>query len=300
MEETNEAHELLQCLPTCFRTPQVNSKPCFRETHCGMSDKTTVKAMQTMKSGTVQKKLFIFDYSGNKTRLIYSPSLPLVQNLITAAKKFPQGYNVNEAGQATKMDQNDPSKYSLLEECNENHMANEESEMHEDTEEINALLYSDDEVEDYNDDDEVMSTGHSPLATVESYVKQEKLDSMTEAVTCSAGKCKRQKLIDGGYNRSSPLYTTNSVQLDEANDCVSDAESKYSSRRNCGARLTQEMDSTVGNARLGKDKISGTLRLLESIIPGVKGKHPLLIIDEAIEYLKSLMPDTNTIDLEYH
>ncbi|KAJ7968286.1 Transcription factor [Quillaja saponaria] len=272
-EQANEAHELL---PTCFQTPYLNSKPCFREIHHGLSDKTTVKATQTMNSGSVQKKLLIFDHSGSKTRLIYSPVYPLVKNPLTAAKIFAQGYNENEAGLATKMDQSDPLKYCFEEECNKNHITKEESEMHEDTDEINALLYSDDEVDDYSGDDEVTSTGHSPLAIEVSYVKQEKLDCMTEAVACSDGKSKRQKLLDGGYKRESPLYTTNSVQLDETHECVSDAESRYSDLLICAAGQTQEVDSTLGNVQLRKDKIRRTLRVLESIIPGAKGKQPLV------------------------
>ncbi|KAF4368400.1 hypothetical protein F8388_019117 [Cannabis sativa] len=38
--------------------------------------------------------------------------------------------------------------------------------------------------------------------------------------------------------------------------------------------------------RSKKDKILQVLRVLESIIPGVKGKDPLLVIDEAIDYLR--------------
>lgn len=48
------------------------------------------------------------------------------------------------------------------------------------------------------------------------------------------------------------------------------------------------MDSGLGKFSSKKDKLRETLKLLESMVPGAEGKHPMLVIDEAIDYLKSL------------
>ena len=44
----------------------------------------------------------------------------------------------------------------------------------------------------------------------------------------------------------------------------------------------------MGKMCFKRDRVRQTLRILESIIPGAEGKDPLLVIDEAIDYLKIL------------
>lgn len=278
-EQTNEVHGFHQ---------YPHSEPYLKETHTG-------GAMQNANHASFQKKLLIFDHSGSKTRMLYSPVFSLVQSPTVTATKFAQVYHVNMEAQATNMGQKHLPIYTSPEETGKDHIDNEESEMHEDTEEINALLYSDDD-----DDDEVTSTGHSPLVTKRTYVMQEQFAGMKKEVAGSDWPNKRQKLIDSGYNTLPPLMdSASSERLNEMCEYASDAESKYSSSGGVyAARQTKEDNPTPADIQLKKDKIRELLRVLENFIPGAKGKHPLLVIDGTIEYLKSLASQAGT--LKYH
>ncbi|KAI4299135.1 hypothetical protein L6164_032623 [Bauhinia variegata] len=171
--------------------------------------------------------------------------------------------------------------------------------MHEDTEEINALLYSDDNDDGEDsidgDDDEVTSTAHSPLATKRTHEMQERFEYMDEEVASSGRTNKRQKLVDGRYKRASSVDSVRSVRRNETFEYTSDAESKYSSGQTYSAGKTQEGNPVVGDIQLKKDKIRELLKVLENIVPGAKGKQPLLVIDGTIEYLKTLMPQIGTV-----
>jgi hypothetical protein len=46
--------------------------------------------------------------------------------------------------------------------------------------------------------------------------------------------------------------------------------------------------SILGKRSFKRDQIRDALRILQSIIPGAEGKDPLLVIDEAIDYLNSM------------
>ncbi|KAK7363099.1 hypothetical protein VNO77_05228 [Canavalia gladiata] len=271
-----------------------NADTSLKETHVG-------GALQNA-NPSLQKKLLIFDRSGDKTRLFYGPVLPLVQSPTVTATRF-ESYGINEEGQAN-IGQKHLAHYSSPEESVKDHTVFEESEMHEDTEEINALLYSDDDSNKDDDDDncdEVTSTDRSPLATKRTYVIQEQFEHMKEEVACSDWPNKRLKLIDGDYNRfSPPVDSASLVRPNETSDCVSDAKSKNS----CG--WTYSIDKTnVDNLvacdiKLKRDKIHESLRVLENLIPGAKGKEPLLVIDGTIEYLKYLMSQTGALGVRYH
>ncbi|KAL2342068.1 hypothetical protein Fmac_010008 [Flemingia macrophylla] len=275
-EQANEVQRFLQ---------YPNSEPHLNEMPTG-------GAMQTANHVSLQKKLLIFDHSGSKTRLLYSPVYPLVQSPIVTATQFAQVYDVKEEAQATNMGLKHFPIYTSPEETGKDHIDNEESEMHEDTEEINALLYSDDS----DDDDEVTSTGHSPLVTKRTYVMQEQFADMKEEVASTDWPNKRQKSINGGYNRLPPLVdSASSKRLNETCEYFSDAESKYASGGVYSPRKIKLDNSTATDIQLKKDKIRELLRVLENFIPGAKGKHPLLIIDGTIDYLKSLMYETSTL-----
>ncbi|XP_004485604.1 transcription factor bHLH143-like [Cicer arietinum] len=287
-DQTNEVQGFIQ---------DPKTEPCLKEMHIS-------GATQNANPASLQKKFIIFDQSGNKTRLFYSPVFPLVQSPIVTTKQFAQADDVNREVRATSYAQKHLPKYTFPEESekDQDHVVNEESEMHEDTEEINALLCSDDCDYDSDDyDDEVTSTGHSPLATEKTNLMQEQIEDTKEDVASSDRPNKRHKLVDGGYMRLQlPADSAGSVRLNEPCECVSDAESKYSGSQMCSARGTEEDNSVVGDIQLKKDKIRKTLRALENITPGAKGKHPLLVIDETIDYLKSLMSQTGMIGVKYH
>ncbi|XP_015945645.1 transcription factor bHLH143-like [Arachis duranensis] len=162
----------------------------------------------------------------------------------------------------------------------------EESEMHEDTEEINALLYSDDDDSDYNDcdDNEITSTDHSPLVTKRTYGMQEQFQHTTEGVASYDWPNKRPKLVDGDCNRSpQPVDSSSSLRPNENHECISDAESQnYFGAEKVGK-------SIAGDFQLKKDQIRELLRVLENLIPGAKGKQLLFVNDQTIEYLKFLV-----------
>ncbi|XP_058771716.1 transcription factor bHLH143-like [Vicia villosa] len=280
-DQTNEVRGFVQ---------DPKTEPCLKE-------RNNYGAMQGTNPASLQKKFIIFDRSGNKTRLFYSPVFPLIQSPIDTTTQFAQAYEVNQERRATSFGQKHLPKYSLPDESDQDHVVNEESEMHENTEEINALLYSDDD-----EDDEVTSTDHSPLSNEMTYFIQKPFEGIKEDVASSDWPSKRHKLIDGGYARLPPsLNSASSVRLNEPSECVSDAESKYSGSQMYFNTKTKEDDNSAdGDIQLRKAKIRESLKILENITPGAKGKHPLLVIDETIDYLKSLMSQTGMLGVKYH
>lgn len=222
-----------------------NLELCLEETLTG-------GAMQNEDPLSLEKKLIIFYRSGNKTRVFYSPVFPLDQSLVSAATELGQVCDDLNEGQEIDMVKSYSNKYGLPKEYNESHMVDEESEMHEDTEEINALLYSDDDVENYiddDDDDEVKSTGHSPIMpTGRIYLMNEHSEDTKEEICSSNWPIKRQKLNDGERRSSSPM--------DESCDNASDAESNYVSNRMCSAEqsLQEVKYSMVSDIQMKKIK----------------------------------------------
>ncbi|CAA2994673.1 transcription factor bHLH143-like [Olea europaea subsp. europaea] len=176
-------------------------------------------------SFTSQKKFLIFDQSDNNTRLFFSPSFSPSQNQIVASNTAAGGCGTCDE-MAVQMDQEPQSlvKPIILEKWDENDSAGG-SEVHEDTEEINALLYS-----NSNDED-------------------------------------------------SPLNYEDDVE----SSCA-------------GEHNSDDIDSIK---RVKKVKIRESLKILESIIPGLKNKDPLLIIDKAISYLNYLKLEAETLGISY-
>ncbi|KAG5241986.1 hypothetical protein OIU77_002863 [Salix suchowensis] len=300
-QQGNEAYGLPQCLPPQSQNFLPGTNPYVKEN-------LSMFAYGLGRGGVAnpilgcQRRFFVFDQSGNEKRLIYSSFGVAVPKPTTAdAKPIPSYFNYKEY--AAKMDQ---MKLKLHEVSDENHFSGKETEMHEDTEEINALLDSDDDDYDYDeddrgsddddgDDDEVRSTGHFPIL-IKSHGTQEQVDEITEEVTSSDGPNKRQKLIDGGYKKSSPVDTASSVKVERFLGYDSDTESSYA----IGQTQKEGMVSILGSKQIRKDKIHATLKILESIIPGAKNKEPLLVLDEAINYLKSLKLKAKTLGVNFH
>lgn len=252
------------------------------------------------------KKFLIFDRSGNETRLIFSSLCPRVENLTTPLTTCPAwnmpvedsfgAYHQYLAEKQGKiLEQAWTKTPALREESGENEIIDEISEMREDTEEINALLYSEDDNDvngdgwdddncDGEDDDEV-SSGHSPLAKeirdCEKLDEQEDEKDFDNEMASLERSSKRQKTPHGGFTRlwQSPAY-------EDTND------------GDVIGALNEGMCPMVGAKRSRKDKIHDTLRVLESIIPGLKSKDPLVILDEAISYLKDMKYNAETMSSE--
>ncbi|XP_076937141.1 transcription factor SAC51-like [Bidens hawaiensis] len=131
-----------------------------------------------------QKKFLVFDQSGDQTTLMYGfgvgPSSTRYQ--------FPS-LNISKPQDGSHTVCVD----KLIEEDNGNYS---ESEMREDTEELNALLYSDD---DEDDEDDETSTGHSPNSMTGFKGQKREFESgEEEEVASSGGPWKRCKKEDKG------------------------------------------------------------------------------------------------------
>ncbi|XP_074365488.1 transcription factor bHLH143-like [Apium graveolens] len=178
-------------------------------------------------------------------------------------------------------------------------VAVEESEFHEDSEEINALLYSDDEYDNnYGEEDcdgEVTSTDRSPSKVEEILSNDEQVGAMIEEVATSDGSTKRQRLLNGDYQKSLVVEHANLGGNDRYCKCNHDMESSSA----CSSAIGNVISSNLGVKQSRKDKIHETLTIIENIIPGLKSKEPTLIIDEAISYLKSLKLKAKALGLAY-
>ncbi|KAK6136250.1 LOW QUALITY PROTEIN: hypothetical protein DH2020_030013 [Rehmannia glutinosa] len=169
----------------------------------------------------------------------------------------------------------------------ENDLNDGEGEMLDDTEEINALLYSDSDDEDTDDDDgendEVTSMRHNPFSIEEGYDKCKLFNELIEEVASSDDSPKRQRLLDGRYKKSSLVSSCGYYKDDE--------EYSYVGARSSNAMVSIRRDKKV--------KIHETLKILESIIPGLKSKDPVSIIEKAIVYLESMKIEAEALGLSY-
>lgn len=258
---------------------QINEKPTSRE-----------------QPSAQQKKFLIFNRSGFETKLIYSSLHPRAENLTTPLgpawnppEKSGCVYHHYVADkQGIIAEQAWTRTPALCEESGENEIIDEVDEMREDSQEINALLYSED-YDDHDDcdseEDDEVSSGHSPLARNRESEKPEdqsqevENDLDTEGAS-STRSSKRQKNHHGEYN--------NRLQQGLA----------YEGVRDFIGALDEGVCPSVGNKRDRKDKIHDTLRVLERLIPGLKSKDPLIILDKAIDYLKCLKYNAESVPTE--
>ncbi|KAL7157100.1 hypothetical protein ABFS83_02G055000 [Erythranthe nasuta] len=210
-----------------------------------------------------QKRFLIFDRSGNQTRLFFSPSFP------------PKDQIINES----RLDRQFLVKPENLDESHLNDDG--EGDMLEDSEEINALLYSDSDYDDDDGNDEATSTRDSALISNNnnykegSFDKGKLLEELVEEVASSDESPKRQRLINGGYKKSS--YNDDD-----------DAESSYAGARNSGGKREKK-----------GIKVMEALKILESIVPGLESKDPLSIIEKAIGYLESMKNEAEALGVGY-
>ncbi|KAF3445995.1 hypothetical protein FNV43_RR11173 [Rhamnella rubrinervis] len=232
-----------------------------------------------------QKRFLVIDQSGDQTTLIFSSGIGTpVQCLASLDPNSHNAHNLNGEDGGTKRDVKNLSEPILTDELNEDNEIDVQSEMHEDTEELNALLYSDDE-SDSTEDDEVTSTGHSP-STMTDFDRQNWFNGSTEEVASSAGTTKKRKLFDGACDdKPSIKDTATSVKPILSFDLEDDAESSCANNKIPELR---KLDSLSSNKRVKREKIRETISMLQNIIPGGRGKDAIVVLDEAIQYLKSL------------
>ncbi|KAL8225477.1 hypothetical protein R6Q57_018034 [Mikania cordata] len=212
-------------------------------------EKTQLLRPQASHCGA-QKKFFVFDQSNNRTTMVYTT--PTIKyNLMR------KDISIIDKPKDTRC-----SNPFLDDEINE------ANEMQEDTEELNALLYSDDD----DDDDGEHSTGHSPD------LKMGFGDHDVEEVASSTRFLKRHKLDTGGYHIISPEDTSSSGKCVETG--IFDVES--------GSFRTCKMD-----------KVRETINIVQNLIPGGKrSRDAMVILDEAIDYLRILKVKAKALGLD--
>ncbi|KVH98675.1 transcription factor bHLH143-like [Cynara cardunculus var. scolymus] len=230
----------------------------------------------------IQKKFLVFDQSNDRTTLIYSSApiqyhLPKPQLNLNLTKEFSVIEKHEDIGCSNPF--HDDGK-------------DEGSEMHEDTDELRALLYSDDDEIDYSEDEEEQSTGHSP-STMTGFDRLESTDENGEEVTSSMGPQKRHKLDSGGYD----VVDTASSGKSGIN-CSGEAEVS-----SCGGGVADvdvgSESFAVAGKRSRKENLRETIRILENLIPGEKnGKDAMMILDEAINYLRILKVKAKALGLD--
>ncbi|KAE9615222.1 hypothetical protein Lal_00048492 [Lupinus albus] len=248
-------------------------------------------------SGFTQKRLLVVDQTADQTTLIYSSKFgnPVCRG--SWDSKQHGSNNLNGREPYLRRDLNHVIEPSFADKGDDDKGTDIESEMHEDTEEINALLYSDSD--GYStEDDEVTSTGHSP-STMTSHGNHEPCSGTSkEEVASSAGRSKKRKLSDGAYDDDIQVMdTAGSQNLNRTFDMVvDDAESRCSSGNNIQG--SGEMGSLSGIKKMRKDKIQDVLSILQSMIPGGKEMGPVELIDEAIRCLKSLKLKAKALGLD--
>ncbi|KAK6126151.1 hypothetical protein DH2020_040129 [Rehmannia glutinosa] len=242
----------------------------------------------TMGPTPAPKRFLVFDQSGDKTTLMYSSG---IQTPVQFGARFvpypPTTHNLSK--EELRVSSN-PLRPSINDENIENNSRDvTEDEMREDTEELNALLCSDDDT-DFSEDDEETSTGHSPSTMTDNGVE------IGEEVDSFAGPTKRQKISDGGYNKvpSSNVRDASSLKTFACSALEDDAESS------CGDYFNKQRKEGFGPCckRLRREKIHETLSILQSVIPNVNGKDAVVVIDEAIQYLRSLKVKVKALGLD--
>ncbi|MBA0777202.1 hypothetical protein Gotri_005254 [Gossypium trilobum] len=233
-------------------------------------------------SGCAQKRFLVFDQSGDQTTMIFSSSFGTPIKCATWGSKSPAACNFNGEDPITKVNpdlHSGPISSNVFDENG----TNTQSEMHEDTEELNALLYSDDD--SYYTDDEVTSAVHSPSRMTACPEQFE--GGGTEKVASSIGPTKKRKLLNDG-NDYLPLLTDAAISVNPSrcSEYVDDADSSCAN-----------MESSSSNKRLRIEKIQETVSVLRSLIPNGEGKDAIMVLDEAIDYLKSLKLRAKTLGL---
>ncbi|XP_057973864.1 transcription factor bHLH145-like isoform X1 [Malania oleifera] len=286
--QVNEPQGWFHCLPCSRQASVLAQNSVIQEKFSTSSPKDLREAMApNASSKPAQKRFLVFDQSGDQTTLIFSSVIGAPVQPPTSCGPKPSAYNWTGEEPETKRDPIYHSGPIVTDEFNEPHGADAGSELHEDTEELNALLYSDDDGDDTEDNEET-STGHSP-SIMAAHNNQEWLGDNIEEVASSDEVIKRQKLGYGSYNVPSLIDTASSVNqnrfLHLDNDAESDAESSCA---NCLKTQFEGRGFLSGSKRTRKEKIRETVSILQSIVPGGKGKDAIVVLDESIHYLKSL------------
>lgn len=245
--------------------------PIVKEAEKKLPEASPAVARET--SG-VQKKFLVFDQSGDQTTVMYSLGVgPSTRYQFPSLNKP----NPQFGSHAVCID-----KLIVENEGNDSG-----SEMREDTEELNALLYSDDDDED--DDDET-STGHSPSSMTGSHEQKRKIESDEEEEVASSGGPFKRRKKEGEGSLENALEDTASSGRSGINCSGNDANGAFE----------EEYDNfSSSSMKLRKEKMKETINMIQNLIPGDKnGKNAIMVIDEAINYLIRLKEKAQALGLD--
>ncbi|CAL9137294.1 unnamed protein product [Musa acuminata var. zebrina] len=156
--------------------------------------------------------------------------------------------------------------------------------MHEDPEEIDALLYSD---SDDDHDDEEANTCHSPVGAME---------KSSSEVTSLMHQAKRRR-VDVDEFDSSLMDTASSAAFHHPDIPIDHSNKEEDGVAESSSIKGGDHDKNAGDKRHKKASIRETVGILRRIIPGRKGKDAATILDEAILYLKSLELKAKSLDV---
>lgn len=279
-----EPHGWFYCLPRCRQAMPTSNSSFLKEKLAASPNEGCEENLKPkVEPCCAQKRFLVVDQSGDQTTLIFGSGIANpVHCLASFAPNSHSAYNLNGEDGGTARDLKNLSEPILTDEFNDNNDIDVQSEMHEDTEELNALLYSDDES---SEDDEVTSTGHSP-STMTDFDRRNWFDGSNEEVASSGGTTKKRKLFDGAWDdKPSMKDTATSVKPYESSQLEDDAESSCANNKSPELR---EFDSLSSSKRMKREKIRETIGILQNIIPGGEGKDAVVVLDEAIQYLNSL------------
>ncbi|XP_038996633.1 transcription factor bHLH145-like [Hibiscus syriacus] len=280
--QVNESHGWCYCLPRSQQLFAPASNTFLKERfphnpHGNGTENIAPKAG----AGCAQKRFFVFYQSGGQTTVMLSSAFGTSIKCGSLGPKLPFACNLSREDPLAKVSLDLHSGPTFKGVFDENR-TDVQSEMREDTEELNALLYSDED-SDYTEDEEVTSTGHSP-SIMTAYHEQS--EGGAEGVASLTGLTKKRKLIDvsNGYMQF-PVDNFSSLNHNRCYEHEDDADSSFANGQNPGS---DGMDLSSCNKRMRVDKIHETVSVLRSLIPGVEGKDAIMVLDEAVDYLKSL------------
>ncbi|WOH02701.1 hypothetical protein DCAR_0522090 [Daucus carota subsp. sativus] len=270
------------CLPR-FRqafTPVLNTASPYK--NCG--DPVASNAQST------PKRFLVFDQSGDQTTLMFSSGIsspvnnmpswrPKASNTFTLYEELKSKHKAGNPSRTFSYNANDEQDYEI----------DGQSEMHENTEELDALLYSDDEGE-YSEDEEEASTGHSP-STPDN--KRVWFDESAEQVSSSSRPAKKQRVSGGDHDVPSLIDTASSLK---SHRCIEHEDTAESSCGNVN-NVIGELNPASADQRYKMENIRNTISILESIIPDGKGKNSIAVLDDAIQYLRSLKDNAKALGL---
>ncbi|KAL9688518.1 hypothetical protein QQ045_032940 [Rhodiola kirilowii] len=293
-----EPHGWFYCLPTFRQAMFLPSNSVLKE-HLPVEPQITTKKDENHNAGPQfpQKQFLVFDQMGDKTTMIFCSGIgsPPVHCLSHWKEKQAEASIFQPHQEDPHVMGNSDTllmdNFIDINEFEEDHGNYIQSEMHEDTEELDALMYSDGDTDcDY---DEVTSTGRSP-STLSGHEKQYEFAGFGEEVASSDEEhTKRQKLSHGGKGAD---LTEGRITLNHGTfGFDDDTESHCGSGNVCDSG---RIISLCDKKRSRKDLVRETVSTLQTMIPNGKGATTIEVIDEAINFLMSLKLKAKSLGLD--